>query len=172
MEIREIRNALKRIYKERKSWNGAKGPFTESAIRQRELILIKQKILYRIEDAKLLKDKGEEYFYLALYKIMNNYINANKLEGEIFEKIREFEEDLLIVEARIQNLKKFDYLYESFNSARRKLLIESLVKKVTVDSKKKIDLKLSLPLYPLSSLPNRACPERSRRVQGGISCLG
>ncbi len=44
--IREIRNELEKIYKERKSWNGAKGPFGEPAIRRRELILIKQQILY------------------------------------------------------------------------------------------------------------------------------
>ena len=73
MTIREIRNELERIYKERKSWNGAKGPFTEPAIRQRELILIKQQILYRIEDTKLLKDKAEESFNLTLYKIINDY---------------------------------------------------------------------------------------------------
>ncbi|MCK4418369.1 hypothetical protein KAV79_01000 [Candidatus Aerophobetes bacterium] len=73
MTIREIRNELERIYKERKSWNGAKGPFTEPAIRQRELILIKQQILYRIEDTKLLKDKTEESFNLTLYKIINDY---------------------------------------------------------------------------------------------------
>ena len=69
--IREIRNKLEEVYKERKSWHGTKGPFTEPAIRQRELILIKQQILYRIEDAKLLKDKGEESFNLTLYKIIN-----------------------------------------------------------------------------------------------------
>ena len=29
MTIREIRNELEEIYKERKSWDGAKGPFME-----------------------------------------------------------------------------------------------------------------------------------------------
>ncbi len=75
MTIREISNELKEIYKERKSWHGAKGPFTEPAIRQRELILIKQQILYQIEDAKLLKDKREESFNVALHKIINEYLN-------------------------------------------------------------------------------------------------
>lgn len=74
MTIKGIRNELEKIYKERKSWDGAKGPFTESVIRQRELILIKQQILYRIEDAKLMKDKIEESFNLTLYKIINDYI--------------------------------------------------------------------------------------------------
>ena len=74
MTIREIENELEGIYKERKSWSGAKGPFTEQAIRLKELILIKQQILYRIEDAKLLKDKREESFNTTLYKIINNYV--------------------------------------------------------------------------------------------------
>ena len=75
MTIREIKNELEKIYKERKSWRGGKGPFTQPAIRQRELILIKQQILYRIEDAKLLKDKSEESFNMTLYKIINEYLN-------------------------------------------------------------------------------------------------
>ena len=75
MTIREIRSELQKIYKERKSWHGAKGPFIEPAIRQRELILIKQQILYKIEDAKLLHDKYEESFNHTLYKILNDYLN-------------------------------------------------------------------------------------------------
>ncbi len=74
MTIREIRNELGEIYKERKSWDGAKGPFTEPATRRRELILMKQQILYRIENAKLLKNKTEESFDLALYKVINDYL--------------------------------------------------------------------------------------------------
>lgn len=75
MTIREIRNELEKIYRERESWDGAKGPFTKPAIRQRELILIKQQILYRIEDAKSLKDGREESFNLTLYEIINDYLN-------------------------------------------------------------------------------------------------
>ena len=77
MTIREIRNELEKIYKERKSWDGARGPFSKPIIRRRELILIKQQILYRIEDAKLLKDKDEEFFNLTLYKIINDYLKTN-----------------------------------------------------------------------------------------------
>jgi hypothetical protein len=43
-------------------------------IRLKELILIKQQILYRIEDAKLLKDKREESFNSTLYGIINSDI--------------------------------------------------------------------------------------------------
>jgi len=74
MKNKEIENEIEEIYKERKSWSGAKGPFTEPVIRLKELILIKQQILYRIEDAKLLKDKREESFNSTLYRIIDNYI--------------------------------------------------------------------------------------------------
>jgi len=84
MTIKEIGNELKKIYKERKSWSGAKGPFTEPVIRLKELILIKQQILYRIEDAKLLKNKREESFNSTLYRIINNdIIKLNSKGSEI-----------------------------------------------------------------------------------------
>jgi len=79
MTIREIENELEEIYRERKSWNGAKGPFTEPAIRLKELILIKQQLLYRIEEAKFLEHKCEESFNLILYKVISDYLK--KLEG-------------------------------------------------------------------------------------------
>lgn len=72
MTLMQITSELEKIYKERKRWNGGKGPFTKSAIRQRGLVLIKQNLLSRIEDSKLLGDKGEESFNLALYKIIND----------------------------------------------------------------------------------------------------
>ncbi|MHA1381897.1 MAG: hypothetical protein ACTSRG_26295, partial [Candidatus Helarchaeota archaeon] len=113
-----------------------------------------------------------------LTKTLPDKITTKTINSELDnldKKLRKLEEDLLIIEARIQNLqkkkftseiicgylKKFAYLYDSFNSAQRKLLVESLVKKVSVDSKDKIDLKLSLPLAPLTSY--------IKKVQSGIS---
>ncbi|MBE0477628.1 hypothetical protein IBX65_00715 [Candidatus Aerophobetes bacterium] len=78
MTTKEIRNELGKIYKERKSWSGARGPFTSQAIRQRELTLIKQHLLYRIDEAKLLNDEGEESFNLVLYKVINDYLRELK----------------------------------------------------------------------------------------------
>jgi len=86
MNVKEIRNELEKIYKERKSWNGAKGPFTDPAIRQRELILIKQRILSQIEDAKLLEDKGEEFFNFTLYKIINDYLSYKQYSEIKFKR--------------------------------------------------------------------------------------
>jgi hypothetical protein len=69
----EINKELEKIYKERKSWNGGKGPFTKSAIRKRELVLIKQNLLSRIEDSKLLGDKNEEDFCVLLFNNIDDY---------------------------------------------------------------------------------------------------
>ena len=74
MTIAEIRKELKEIHEEMKKWDGAKGPFTPQAIRRRELILLKQQILYRLEDAILLKDKTAKLFNLDLYKIIDKYL--------------------------------------------------------------------------------------------------
>ena len=78
---------LGKIYKERKAWNGARGSFTTQAIKQRELILIKQQILYRLEDAKLLKDKREKAFYITLYKIINECLNYRQYSETDFKKV-------------------------------------------------------------------------------------
>ena len=75
MTFREIRNELENIYQERCKWNWGKGPFTDQAIRKRELILIKQQVLYQLEEAKLLKDKYMESFNLALLSVINRYLN-------------------------------------------------------------------------------------------------
>lgn len=76
MTDKEIKRELKKIYRERRSWDGAKGPFTEPAIKRKELILIKQQILYKLEDAKLLRDKMKEAFCLQICKIINEYLKA------------------------------------------------------------------------------------------------
>lgn len=82
MTTRKIRDELKKIYKERDSWDGGKGPFTPKAIRKRELVLIKQHLLYRIEDTKLLGDRNEEKFYLVLYKAVDDYLKELKRNGQ------------------------------------------------------------------------------------------
>ncbi len=81
MTIKKIRKALEKIYKERKSWNGAKGPFTQEAIRRRKLFLIKQQLLYQIEEAKLLKNRGVESFHFALYKVINDFLKISGKRG-------------------------------------------------------------------------------------------
>jgi|GEM_PF-5145838 len=39
---------LKNIYRERGSWNGAKGPFDKTSIRMKELVLIEQIMLEKL----------------------------------------------------------------------------------------------------------------------------
>lgn len=75
---KEIEKELKEIYKEMDSWKGAKGPFDPKSVRRRELIAVKQQVLYRMEDSKLLRDKKEAYFNFIIYKIINGYLECLK----------------------------------------------------------------------------------------------
>lgn len=73
MTIKQINKELNAICKERTTWNGAKGPFTKSAIKKRGLVLIKQNLLSRIEDSTLLGEQSEEHFYALLYQTIDDY---------------------------------------------------------------------------------------------------
>lgn len=73
MTNREIKQELNKIYQERKCWNGGEVPFTPKEIRRRESILIMQNLLYRIEDAKLIKDKQEELFLTRLFLFIKRF---------------------------------------------------------------------------------------------------
>lgn len=72
--FKEIKEELEKIYRERSSWDGGKGLFTTKAIKRRELLLVKQRLLYQLEDAKLSKNRSDESFYLILYEMVNDYL--------------------------------------------------------------------------------------------------
>jgi cytochrome c biogenesis factor len=74
MTLEEIKRELEKIYEEFKEWEGGKGPFTEREIRRRELILMKQQVLYLMEDAKLLRDESKEAFANDLYNVIKGYL--------------------------------------------------------------------------------------------------
>ena len=70
----EIEKELEEIYKELMKWEGARGPFTEREVRRRELILMKQQVLYLMGDAILSKDEKKEAFAFDLYKVIDGYL--------------------------------------------------------------------------------------------------
>lgn len=78
MKITQIKKELTKIYKERNKWDGGKGPFTKLDIKERELILVKQRILQQLEEALLFNDKGEEKFNLILLDLINERLNILK----------------------------------------------------------------------------------------------
>lgn len=71
MTHKEIGKELQKIYKERKSWpkinRTLRYKISKHEIQRREAIFSLQQILYKIEDAKKERNKGKEYFNLALY---------------------------------------------------------------------------------------------------------
>lgn len=73
MIFKQIKKELEKIYQERRSWQGGNGPFDRLSVNRRELVLIKQQILYCLEEAKSLKDEQKEPFYYEIYKITESY---------------------------------------------------------------------------------------------------
>lgn len=73
MTKQEVREKLNKIYKQRGNWIGAGGPFDKKSVKKRELILVQQILLYKIEVAKNLEDKKEEFFS-QLYEIIDQYL--------------------------------------------------------------------------------------------------
>ncbi|MDI6760593.1 MAG: hypothetical protein QMD05_07170 [Candidatus Brocadiaceae bacterium] len=74
MTKKEIERELERVYKEMKSWSEINkrlnGVVPKEEILRRELILLLQQILYRIEDAKKEGNKNKEYFNSDLFKVI------------------------------------------------------------------------------------------------------
>jgi hypothetical protein len=44
----KVKRRLKKIYRKREKWNGAKGPFDKSSIIERELVLMEQFMLEKL----------------------------------------------------------------------------------------------------------------------------
>ena len=78
MTYKEIKIKLKNIYEEMTNWSRLnallKGPLPQEEVRRRELVLLKQQLLYKIEDAKKEKDKTQENFNCAIYKSVTNFL--------------------------------------------------------------------------------------------------
>jgi len=79
MTEREIKIELKKIYREMKSWpsiNASLGyAIPEHEVRRRELILIGQKELYKLEDARKFKDKLAKDMHEAICNLIKNTLN-------------------------------------------------------------------------------------------------
>ncbi len=49
----KIKQRLQKIYQERKKWNASRGPFNQSSIKRRDLILFEQQILENLITKKI-----------------------------------------------------------------------------------------------------------------------
>ena len=82
MTKRVIGKELNKIYKERKSWSAINRQLNykilEKEIRRRELVLLAQYTLYKIEDAKNEKNKMMVSFNSELYGMLVENIHLNK----------------------------------------------------------------------------------------------
>jgi len=77
-----LRMELEAIYKEKSSWDGGKGPFTPSAIRRRELILMEEQAIYALERAIEEKDEVKEMLFQEILFVIKKYLEEIPLEGK------------------------------------------------------------------------------------------
>jgi hypothetical protein len=75
MDMEEIRKELKDVLEDIDSWCGPKGRLPDHEVRRRELILWKQAILYKIEDAKRCGDKEIENFNTELLCVVDSFLH-------------------------------------------------------------------------------------------------
>jgi hypothetical protein len=75
---REIGREINKIYRERKSWSTINKQLNykipEKEVHRRELVLLAQYTLYKIEDAKKEKNKRIASFNSELYGIIKEHI--------------------------------------------------------------------------------------------------
>lgn len=75
MTLREIRRELEKVNREIDSWSQLRGVLMPAEVRRRELILIEQQILYRLEEAIETGDEAQEFFHMKLFSIIQRYLN-------------------------------------------------------------------------------------------------
>jgi len=76
MKNEELRNAIEDVYKERRNLPQPTGPLPEHEVIRRELLLLKQAILYRIEEARKQNKKKREMFNIELYGLINSFLES------------------------------------------------------------------------------------------------
>jgi len=54
------------------------GPLPDSEIRRREMILLRQLTLYKIEDARKQNKKDVELFNTAIYGLMTSFVKSHQ----------------------------------------------------------------------------------------------
>lgn len=84
MREEELEAELEAVIAERKSWHGARGPFSEREVTRRELVLWKQALLYKIQDARENGDRQAEDFNTALLDLLNSELGLlNTTQDEV-----------------------------------------------------------------------------------------
>jgi hypothetical protein len=78
MTNKELQKAIKGATDDVKSLSSSppSGPFPQHEVRRREMILLKQLTLYKIEDAKKCKRKDLERFNTEIYNLMTAFVKS------------------------------------------------------------------------------------------------
>jgi len=78
MTNKELREAIKDATDDVKNLSSSPstGPFPQHEVRRREMILLRQLTLYKIEDARKCKEKNLERFNTGIYNLMTAFLKS------------------------------------------------------------------------------------------------
>ena len=79
MTDKELQKAIRDANKDVKSLSSSppSGPFPQHKVRRREMILLRQITLYKIEDAKKCKRKDLERFNTEIYDLITTFVKSH-----------------------------------------------------------------------------------------------
>ena len=79
MTNKELQKAIKDATDDVKSLSSSplSGPFPQHEVRRREMILLRQLTLFKIEDAKKCKRRDSERFNTEIYDLMTAFVKSH-----------------------------------------------------------------------------------------------
>jgi len=79
MTDKELQEAIRNANKDVKSLSSSppSGPFPQREVRHREMILLRQMTLYKIENAKKCKRKDLERFNTEIYDLITTFVKSH-----------------------------------------------------------------------------------------------
>jgi len=76
MTDKELKNAIKEANEALDKLSRPSGPLSESEVRYREMVLLRQLTLYKIEDTRKQDRKDLELLNIEVYNLMNSFVHS------------------------------------------------------------------------------------------------
>ena len=77
MTDEELEAAIERAIEARRKLTPLKEPPSEEEIFRRELILLRQQVLYEIQDAREFDDERSERLHIAIYRVIQKFLGED-----------------------------------------------------------------------------------------------
>lgn len=76
MTDEELQAAIQDVNESMANWPRPKQPLPPHEVRRREMVLLSQLTLYKIEDARKQNDKNLEFFNTAIYGLLTSFFES------------------------------------------------------------------------------------------------